>query len=48
MNLATKSVARRVASPRGTPNRKKSFAFISFDPNLLVNWPESELHLPLS
>jgi hypothetical protein len=25
---ATKSVARRVASPSGTPNRKKSFAFI--------------------
>src|SRR5256885_943680 len=29
MNLETKSVARRVASPSGSPNRKKSFAFIT-------------------
>jgi hypothetical protein len=29
MNWATKSVARRVACPNGTPNRKKSFAFIT-------------------
>jgi hypothetical protein len=29
MNLATKSVARRVASPNGTPSRRKSLVFMS-------------------
>src|SRR5438094_10677561 len=31
MNLETKSVARRVASPNGTPSRRKSFAFILYN-----------------
>src|SRR5208283_720980 len=31
-NLETKSVARRAASPRGTPNRKESFVFILHHP----------------
>jgi hypothetical protein len=44
MNCATKSVARRVASPSGTPTRKESFVFMfGFVPRTMLT---NNLHAP--